>query len=161
MSLLAPYYKHKIMSKHKISEIHISYSPNIPAGKMLHITSSQSCYDIFMACWNLDTIQYEERFAVMYLNRANRVLGIHQHSIGGTAGTIVDIKQIIGIALKCNASAFILCHNHCSGTLKPSAYDRDFTLKFREAAKLMGLVLLDHLIITLDGYYSFGDEGVL
>jgi len=58
------------MHKHKISEIRVSYFPEIPVGKMPEAKSSKSSYDIFMACWNLDTIQYEERFAVMYLNRA-------------------------------------------------------------------------------------------
>jgi len=123
--------------------------------------SSKSSYDIFMACWNLDTIQYEERFAVMYLNRANRVLGIHHHAVGGIAGIVVDVKQVLGIALKCNASAFILCHNHAGGVLKPSEADLHLTAKFRKAAKVMDLVLLDHLIITLEGYYSFVDEGLV
>ena len=97
----------------------------------------------------------------MYLNRANRVLGVHHHTVGGIAGIVVDVKQVLGIALKCNASSFILCHNHASATLKPSKADRVLTTKFLKAAKIMDLILLDHLLITLDGYYSFADQGLV
>lgn len=97
----------------------------------------------------------------MYLNRANRVIGIHRHSTGGVAGTVVDTKQILAVALKSNASSLILCHNHPSLNLQPSQADLEITRKIKQAAQTMDLSLLDHLIITSEGYYSFADEGVL
>ena len=106
-------------------------------------------------------MEYEEQFCAMYLNRANRVLGIARHSIGGVSGTIVDAKQILGVALKCNATAFILCHNHPSGNLRPSPSDIEITKKIEKAAQFMDIILLDHLILTPTDYYSFGDEGLI
>lgn len=89
------------------------------------------------------------------------VLGIARHSIGGVAGTVVDAKQILGVALKCNASALILCHNHPSGNTQPSGSDIELTNNIKKAAKFMNIVLLDHLILTPTDYYSFGDEGMI
>jgi DNA repair protein RadC len=145
----------------QVSEIRVSYQPKIPPKERPQIRSSQTCYDIFMNYWDLNVIEYEEQFCTMYVNRANRVIGIHKHSTGGVAGTVVDAKQILAVALKSNASGIILCHNHPSSNLRPSQADLDITSKIKSAAKTMDLNLLDHLIITPHGYYSFADEGVL
>lgn len=145
----------------QVSEIQVSYLPKIPAKERPQIRSSRTCYDIFLNYWDLNVIQYEEQFCTMYLNRANRVIGIHKHSVGGVAGTVVDTKQILAVALKSNASSFILCHNHPSSNLRPSQADLDLTKKIKKAAETMDLSLLDHLVITTESYYSFADEGVL
>ena len=82
-------------------------------------------------------------------------------SSGGISGTIVDIRLILGVALKCLASGIILAHTHPSGELTPSRVDRELTQKLKEAAKLMDISLLEHLIITNEGYFSFADEGLV
>lgn len=104
-------------------------------------------------------LQHEE-FYVLYLNKANRVL-THRHiSSGGVTGTVADVKIILKHAVELLASSFIAVHNHPSGNLKPSQADIELTKKLREAAKLLDVSLLDHLIIGEKNYYSFADEGM-
>ena len=98
---------------------------------------------------------------MLFLNRGNRVLGGYKISSGGITGTVVDIRIILAIALKCLASGIILAHTHPSGELTPSRTDKELTQKLKEAAKLMDISLLDHLIITENAHYSFADEGIL
>lgn len=105
-------------------------------------------------------LQHEE-FYVLYLNKANRVL-THRHiSSGGVTGTVADVKIILKHAVELLASSFIAVHNHPSGNLKPSQADIELTKKLREAAKLLDVSLLDHLIIGEKNYYSFADEGMI
>ncbi len=102
-----------------------------------------------------------EEFWVLLLNRANRVIGREQISIGGTSGTVVDAKVIFRKALEGQASALILVHNHPSGNLRPSQADIDITKKLRIGGKSLDISILDHLIISDRGYFSFADEGIL
>lgn len=102
-----------------------------------------------------------EVFAVMYLNRAQKVNDFHIISEGGITGTVADPRIILKKALEQNAVSIILCHNHPSGSLKPSRADEELTQKIKEAAKYFDIKVLDHLIVGDDGYYSFADEGIL
>ncbi len=102
-----------------------------------------------------------EEFYVIYLNKANRVIG-HKHiSAGGVSGTVADIKIILKHALECLASSIIAVHNHPSGNLKASEADIKLTRKLKDAAALIDVILLDHLIIGDKAYYSFADSGML
>jgi DNA repair protein RadC len=103
----------------------------------------------------------QEQFYVLLLNRVNNVIGMSEISAGGVAGTLVDPKILFEIALKANASGIILCHNHPSGNLKPSQEDLNITKKRVEGGRLLNLLVMDHLILTAHGYYSFGDEGLI
>lgn len=108
----------------------------------------------------ISDLQHEE-FYVLYLNRANRPI-IHKHiSTGGIAGTVADIKIILKHAVELLASSIIAFHNHPSGNLKPSQADISLTQKLKEAAKLIDVILLDHLIVGDKKYFSFADEGLL
>jgi len=102
-----------------------------------------------------------EQFVVMFLNRANKVLEIKAHSSGGLTGTIVDVKLILKDAILISASGIIVAHNHPSGNLNPSKSDIDLTQKIKNAASIMEISLLDHLIVTGDRYFSFRDSGLL
>jgi DNA repair protein RadC len=97
----------------------------------------------------------------MLLNRANKVLGIAQISQGGISGTVTDVRIILQYALKANASGIILCHNHPSGNTEPSESDLRITSKLKDAALVNDINLLDHLIITSEGYYSMADMGCI
>lgn len=144
----------------QVAEIEVSYIPS-RVGDAIRVSSSHECFEVFMDFWNLKTIQYRETFCAMYLNRAKRVIGIHEHSVGGSSSTVVDVKQLLGVALVANASCIIIAHNHPSGILKPSQADIDLTMKVKEACQFMELTLLDHLIINDHTYYSFADEGTI
>ena len=108
----------------------------------------------------LEDLQHEE-FWVLMLNRSNTVIDKFMVSQGGLAGTVIDIRIILKTAIEKLASSMILCHNHPSGNIKPSDADKTITRKIKEAATLMEISVLDHLIIGRDRYFSFSDEGLL
>ncbi len=103
----------------------------------------------------------KEAFYAIYLNRNNRVIGIHKCSEGSVTGCIVDPRIIVKPAIELLASGIILVHNHPSGNLKPSEADRSITQKVKEGAKHFDINIFDHLILTEDSYLSFADEGLL
>lgn len=102
-----------------------------------------------------------EVFAVIFLNRANKVKHFEIISEGGITGTIADPRIILKKALDEDAVSLILCHNHPSGSLKPSRADEELTIKIKEAAKYFDIRVIDHIIVSESGYYSFADEGIL
>jgi DNA repair protein RadC len=102
-----------------------------------------------------------EEFWILLLNRANKITSRHLVSKGGQAGTIADPKIIFNIALENHAASIILTHNHPSGNLKPSHADLELTRKLRSAGQFLDIPVLDHLIITDQGFLSFADEGLL
>lgn len=102
-----------------------------------------------------------EVFAVLFLNRSNKINHFQIISEGGITGTVADPRIILRKALEEDAVSLILCHNHPSGSLKPSKADEELTLKIKEAARFFDIKVLDHLIVSDDGYYSFSDEGLL
>lgn len=143
----------------KVSEIKISYSNKNPV--KVKVTSSQIIYDMVIGQWDSGIIEYQEEVKIILLNRSNIVLGIYEMSKGGITGSIVDIRIILGVALKCGASSLIMVHNHPSGKLVASDADKTITKKLKQACELLDIDLLDHLIISKDGYYSFADNGQL
>lgn len=146
------------MKKHTIPEIELKYRP-VAKKDRVKVLNSQSAFELFLDNWNMDTIELFEEFKIVLLNRANEVIGIHTISKGGISGTIVDIRLIIAIAIKSASSSIILAHNHPSGNLKPSESDIRLHEKIKKATDLMDVQILDNLIITIDGYYSFADTG--
>ena len=143
-----------------ITEIKVSYNPNINNEAKL-IQSSMDAFHIFSSIWNPNTINMFEEFKVLYLNRGNTVIGYRDIARGGTSSCVVDVKIILAIGIKSNCSSIILAHNHPSRNLKPSQADISLTKKISQAAKLFDIQLLDQLIMTSLGYYSFADEGLL
>jgi DNA repair protein RadC len=103
----------------------------------------------------------QEVFAVLFLNRANKINHFEIVSKGGITGTVADPRVILKKALEEDAVNLILCHNHPSGSLRPSKADEELTIKIREAAKFFDIKVIDHIIVSEMGYYSFADEGLL
>ena len=101
----------------------------------------------------------QEVFVVVYLNQANFITHVEWLSKGGIASTVIDTRLVFRIALEQGATSLILCHNHPSGSLKPSPADTAATQKIQVAAALLELRLLDHLIVSEQGFYSFADNG--
>ena len=146
-----------------VSEIDIVYKKKATckASQRPMISRSDDGYKVCLHYWNQDKIDLLEEFKVLFLNRANRVLQILPISQGGITGTVADPRLILACAIKVAACSMILVHNHPSGNLKPSRADEELTTKIKEAAKYFDIKVLDHLIITSEGYYSFADEGLL
>lgn len=149
----------KGIKMNKISEIELHYKNE--SSLEMKVTSSLSAYEMLRYNWNENTIELQEEFKVLFLDRDNKVLGVYNLSKGGTAGTVVDIKLLMVAALKTKAHAIILAHNHPSGNLKPSIQDKEITKKIQEACKFLDINLLDHIILTKDSYYSFSDEQII
>lgn len=121
----------------------------------------RSSRDAFNAIAPLVVDLPHEEFWILMLNRANRVTGRDKISAGGTAGTVVDAKMIFRRAIEGQAVSIILTHNHPSGNLQPSQADIELTRKLKLAGETLDVAVLDHLIISENGYYSFADEGQL
>jgi DNA repair protein RadC len=122
------------------------------------ISSSRDAFNVIAPF--LTDLHHEE-FWLLFLNKACEVISREKLSIGGSAGTVADVKLAFKKALDARASAIIAVHNHPSGNLKPSDADKELTRKMKEAGKVLDLPLLDHLIISERGYYSFADEGLV
>jgi DNA repair protein RadC len=127
---------------------------------MPKLACSQDSVDVLRMVWS-DRLEHIEEFVVICLNRANRMLGWAKISSGGLSGTVADPKVIFQISLKSNASSIILAHNHPSGNIQPSEMDIRLTRKNKEAGLVLDLQVIDHIILSSEGYYSFADEGTL
>jgi DNA repair protein RadC len=145
----------------EVAEIQLSYKTKVKPSQRPKIASSRDAYSILLESWDEDKLEFVEQFKVVLLNRANRVLGIYEVSTGGVSGTIADPKLVFAAAIKSSASAIILAHNHPSGQLKPSDADLKLTQKLKEGGKFLEIPVLDHIIVTSEGYYSFADEGLM
>ena len=122
------------------------------------ISSSLDVYELLLP--ELSDLYYEQ-FFVLLLDRAHKVIRKINISQGGVAGTVADPKKIFKTALDHNASSIILAHNHPSNNLKPSDNDIRLTKKLSEAGKVLEILVLDHVIVGNDNYYSFADEGMM
>ena len=143
----------------EVSEIQVSYKPN----KMVSskITTSFDAVQIIRKFWNEETIEMQEEVKVILLNNSNCVLGIYNLSKGGITSSLVDVRLVLSVALKCLSPGIILVHNHPSGNLKPSLADLDIVKKLKESCKIMDINLFDSIIITKESFMSFADDGLL
>jgi DNA repair protein RadC len=151
----------QVNNLHQVAEISIGYNPVIKPSQRPKVECSREVYEVLYNFWDKNTLELAEHFQVMLLSRANRVLGICTISKGGTAGTVVDAKLVFATALKGAAQSIIISHNHPSGNLKPSEQDKRLTAKLVKIGRDLDLPVLDHVIVTADGYYSFADYGEL
>lgn len=124
----------------------------------IQIRSSKDAFGILQP--ELGDLHHEE-FMVLMLNRNNKVTSKERISAGGVTGTVVDPKVIFKRALDKRAAGIVLAHNHPSGNLSPSKQDIALTKQVNEAGRLLEISVIDHLIVTQNGYFSFADEGML
>jgi len=143
----------------QVSEIQVSYYPRLIQSQK--ITSSSDAVEIIRKAWDKRTIEMQEEVKLILLNQSNTVLGIYNLSKGGINSSLVDVRLILSVALKCLATGLILIHNHPSGNLNPSKSDLEIVKKLNESCKLLDITLLDSIIITKESYMSFGDDGML
>lgn len=145
-----------------LTELEIVYQPGKITYNDIPISSSKIAHRLLLESFDANSIFYQEECVVMYLRNNCTVLGIQKLSKGGINSTIVDIRIILGTALKTLSTAIILAHNHPSGKLIPSTNDKLLTKQLEEACKLFDIKLLDHLIVSpLGTYFSFADDGLI
>lgn len=128
------------------------------SAEKIFIKNSAGVFDLMQEV--IGQLDHEE-FWTIALNRAHRVITTTRISQGGLTGTVIDTRMILRHALDKKATSLIICHNHPSGNTKPSEADISVTRKIKEAAELMDIAVLDHVIVTSTGYFSFADEGLL
>lgn len=124
------------------------------------IQSSRAASEFIRKFYQDDMEIFESCF-ILLLNRANTTIGYAKISQGGISGTVVDVRIIAKYAIESLASSVILAHNHPSGNLNPSEQDDAITKKCKQTLAIMDVTLVDHLILTADGYRSYADEGAL
>ncbi len=139
---------------YKAAEVKLTYKTKVKASERFQIKNAEDSARLLFRTWDMTTIEHVEEVKLILLNRANRVLGIATISKGGMNGSVIDTRVIIQYAIKANATAVILAHNHPSGNLKASDADITITNKIREALKLVEIQLLDHIIINKDEDFS-------
>jgi DNA repair protein RadC len=128
------------------------------AVELVKITSSKVIFELMQPI--IGELPHEE-FWIVYLNNSNKVITKTQLSKGGITGTVVDIRIAFKMALEIGATSIVLCHNHPSGSLKPSEADKQITQKLKRAGESLEITILDHVIITETSYFSFVDQGIL
>jgi DNA repair protein RadC len=126
--------------------------------ELIKINSSRVIFNVMQPI--IGELPHEE-FWVLYLNNANKIIHKAQLSKGGITGTVVDIRLVLKMALEYNALSIVLSHNHPSGKLIASDSDIELTQKIKVAVKQLDMNLIDHVIITESGYFSFADQGIL
>lgn len=143
-----------------IPSISITVTFEKPNHKTLFkVKTSKDLYEIMSKLFNEDTISWTEEMIMLCFNKHNEVIGYYKLSKGGTSVTVADPKVIYTIALNSTASSIAIAHNHPAGKLRPSSEDIELTERIKNAGSLLDIKLLDHLIITPDGFYSFDDHG--
>ena len=155
--------KHEIdqINRSIVADVKLLYYPKVKASERPIIQRLQDAYNVFMEKWDMNNIYLVEEFKLMLLNRGNRVLGVVPISSGGMTGTVADPRVVFRYALLSGATTIVICHNHPSENKQPSKADENLTQKFKQIGQLHDIHLMDHLIITGDGYLSMADEGML
>lgn len=141
-----------------VAALELGIRRNVTENKKEIITSSSDVANYLKA-----QLQYKdtEIFVAIFLNQSNKILHNYTLSEGGITGTVVDPRVLFKKALEYNAVSIILCHNHPSGNLKPSQADKQLTQKIKDAATYFDIKILDHIIVSNEGYFSFADDGLL
>lgn len=143
--------------KTEFNEVQIHYKRPIFDCKS-KVASSEDSERVLRSFIDPKRIDYKEFFWVLLLTNANQVIGVSEIAVGNTTGVSVNIKEIYQLALLANAPAIIVAHNHPSGKLKPSEADKRLTNKLTEASNFLDITLLDHIILTSEGFVSFSDS---
>jgi len=146
----------------QVAEVEIIYKVTQKASERPTIKGSRNASEIFYSVYDPNKIAHKEFFYAMYLNNANAVLSVMKVSEGSINGTICDPIIILQAAIKLNAQAIILSHNHPSGNLTPSEADKRMTQKIKQSAELFSIRLFDHIIINAENqFFSFADDGLI
>ncbi len=142
-----------------VPEIELRYSLNMDLSDLPLVTSAKEAYQILLANWDRGKIGFVGQSKVLLLNQVGRVLGICTLTSATSTCTVTDPKLIFAAAITANASRIILAHNHPSGPLTPNNSEKAFTAIMKQAGLLLELPVVDSIIVTTEGYYSFCEEG--
>jgi DNA repair protein RadC len=141
--------------------IQVRFDKKVKKSELKVLTSVDEVVSTLRQVFNVDTFYWTEEFILLCLNKRNALVGFYKVSSGGMGGTIADPRVIFTTALNCMATNIIIAHNHPSGSLQTSNADDSITKKIKESGEILDIQLLDHIILTDEGYYSYMEEGKL
>lgn len=145
----------------QVAEIEVSYHNHTPYQDRIKVPKPSVAYDIFSASWDPDKIELIEQCKILLLNQSSHCLGI----VNLTSGTVnycpLDARAVLAPALKANATAIVLAHNHPSCSLNPSQNDIEATKRIVKSAKLLDMFVMDHIIFCKQGYFSFAENKIM
>jgi DNA repair protein RadC len=141
--------------------IQVKFDKKVKKSELKVLTSVDEVVNTLRQVFNADTFDWKEEFILLCLNKRNALVGFYKVSSGGIGGTIADPRVIFTTALNCTATSIIIAHNHPSGNLQTSNADDSITKKIKESGEILDIKLLDHIILTDEGYYSYMEEGKL
>jgi DNA repair protein RadC len=141
--------------------IQVKFDKKVKKSELKVMTSVDEVVSTLRQVFNADTFDWKEEFILLCLNKRNALVGFYKVSSGGIGGTIADPRVIFTTALNCTATSIIIAHNHPSGNLQTSNADDSITKKIKESGEILDIKLLDHIILTDEGYYSYMEEGKL
>ncbi|MBE7172355.1 MAG: DNA repair protein [Williamsia sp.] len=156
--------KHAFNASHlpsHVAEVELIYRNKVKSSERPLVKESNDAYSLFLKSWDMNKIELQEQFRIMLLDRRSSCMGIATVATGGMTDCLVDLRIVFAAALKARAANIILAHNHPSNNISPSEADKNLTARFSEAGKLLNLLVLDHLIVTKEGYTSLADEGLM
>jgi DNA repair protein RadC len=142
-----------------VAELSVTY--NTQKGSKKRIKSVVSCHSIIKSLWNMELINLQEEFLVLFINSSSKTIGYRTLNKGSMEQCPVDIKLLVSMALHCMASAVVIAHNHPSGNVMPSDSDKALTKRIKRALNIVDIRLLDHFIISKKSYYSFAQRKLL
>ena len=143
-----------------VAEVGLTYKTTLSVDGMPKITSPEEAYELLKPLFDRDTIQLQEQFIIVLLDSHKRCLGYSTISKGGANSTIVEPKFIFQTSILANADGILLSHCHPSSELRASSADIRLTKRLDEAAKLLGLQIVDHIILSSTGYMSMKSKGL-
>ncbi len=144
-----------------VPKLELIYQADASRSKRVQLTSTQHAYDILLHTWDMNKIELVKQIKVLLLTNSNRVLGVFDMTHGCMDKALIDFKFIFSAALLCGAGRIILGNNNTGGSLTPSSQDKRTTESLVAVGKLMGIDVLDHIILTKEGYFSFVDNGLI
>ena len=143
------------------AEVSLRYSPQADQSLLPKLNTPEEVYKFLLAIWDKDTLEISESFYVLLFNNKNKLLGWSRISLGSKSATVVDVTQVVTLALLGNASKVVIAHNHPSGETRASHADIKITGRILQALELHDIKLNDHLIVTREEYYSFCENGLM
>jgi DNA repair protein RadC len=145
----------------RLSELKVAYRSRTKFRDRTPIRGPRDAVEYLRAVWNRQTLELVEEFMMVCLNGNHQVIGWVKVATGGFSGAPVDPRVVFGIALQTASTAIVLAHNHPSGSPEPSEADRRVTDRLREAGRMLGVAVLDHIILTRDAAFSFTESRLL
>ena len=156
-----PTTQNQLIKDPMLAEVSIGYRTKIRPSERPKLTKSEDAYKYLKGIYSPDTIEHKEEFYIILLGASSIVLGWVKVASGNIDACMVDPRLVFQSAILGNATAIILSHNHPSGNTRPSQQDIEMTRQLKQGGELLKIKVLDHIIVTNDSYYSFGDEGTI